>query len=353
MVRGGAILASGRHPTFLPAGRANGIAVMAEDWRREENPPARIPDSGQPSPVLCGDDVKPRDLIDLFLLAALWGGSFLLIRIAAPAFGAFALMELRVGLAALVLLPILLVQRGGGWLLARWRALLVVGFFACALPFVLYGWAMLSVTASFASIVNATTPLFTALVAWLWLRDRLSAVALAGMLVGVLGVVVLVWEQASFKPGGSGWAVLACLGATLSYGIAAALTKRYLSGVPPMVTATGSQLFAALILLAPAALSWPAHQPGAPVWGAVLALAVLCSGLAYVLFFRLMASVGPARTVTVTFLIPAFGMLWGALVLGEAITTRMLAGCAVILLGTGLATGVLGAVPLPVSKRKA
>ncbi len=290
--------------------------------------------------------MKTRDLIDLVLLAALWGGSFLLIRIAAPAFGAFALMELRVGLAALVLLPVLFMQAGVGRLMANWRVLLVVGFFASALPFVLYGWAMLSVTASFASIVNATTPLFTALVAWVWLKDRLTPVALSGMLVGVLGVVVLVWGQASFKPGGSGWAVLACLGATLSYGLAAALTKRYLTGVAPMVTATGSQLFAALVLLPPALLTWPAQTPAASVWAAVVALAVLCSGLAYVLFFRLMASVGPARTVTVTFLIPVFGMLWGALVLDEAITPRMLAGCAVILLGTALATGVLGGLAL-------
>ena len=289
--------------------------------------------------------MKPRDLVELFVLAAIWGASFLLMRIAAPALGAFPLMALRVGLAALVLLPLLAMQGGLGILLRRWKALLVVGFFASALPFVFYGYALQSVSAGFASIVNATTPLFTALVAWAWLNDRLSGTALAGMLLGLFGVIVLVWGQASFSAGGSGWAVLACLGATLSYGIAAALTKRHLTGVPPMVTATGSQLFATLVLLAPAIASWPAQLPGAKVWLAVVVLAVVCTGLAYVIFFRLMASVGPSRTVTVTFLIPAFGMFWGAAVLDETISLRMLLGCGVILLGTGLATGVLARLP--------
>ncbi|PKO56478.1 MAG: EamA family transporter, partial [Betaproteobacteria bacterium HGW-Betaproteobacteria-21] len=193
--------------------------------------------------------MKSRDLAELVLLAAIWGGSFLLMRIAAPDFGPFALIELRVGLAALVLLPILGMQGGLRLLFHRWMALSAVGLTASALPFVLYAWATLSVTAGFASIVNATTPMFTALVAWAWLRDKLTPATMVGMLVGILGVAILVWGKVSFKPGGSGWAVAACLGATLSYGVAGSLTKRYLTGVPPMVTATGSQLYAAILLL--------------------------------------------------------------------------------------------------------
>lgn len=296
---------------------------------------------------LFGHTVKPRDLIELFLLAAIWGGSFLLMRIAAPAFGPLALIELRVGLAALVLIPVLALQGGVGQLFSRWRVLLVVGLTASALPFVLYAWATLSVTAGFASVINATTPMFTALVAWIWLKDKLSAAALAGMLIGVLGVVILVWGKVSFKDGGSGWAVLACLGATLSYGIAGSFTKRYLVGVAPMVTAAGSQLYAALILLPLAVLWWPQKNPAASDWSAAVLLAVLCSGLAYVLFFRLMSRLGPTRTVTVTFLIPVFGMLWGASFLDEHISLPMLAGCAVILLGTGLATGVVSRLRPP------
>lgn len=285
--------------------------------------------------------LKSRDLAELLLLAALWGGSFLLMRIAAPAFGPIALIELRVGLAALVLLPILGMQGGLPQLWHRWAALTAVGLTASALPFVLYAWATLSVTAGFASIVNATTPMFTALVAWAWLKDKLTPAAMAGMLVGILGVVILVWGTVSFRAGGSGWAVAACLGATLSYGVAGSMTKRYLSGVPPMVTATGSQLYAAIVLMPLAIAYWPQQSPSGSVWAAAALLAVACSGLAYVLFFRLLARVGPTRAVTVTFLIPLFGMLWGALFLDETISARMIAGCAVILLGTGLATGVV------------
>ncbi|MBR0565868.1 DMT family transporter [Azoarcus sp. L1K30] len=291
--------------------------------------------------------MKSRDLAELFLLAAIWGGSFLLMRIAAPSFGPFALIELRVGLAAAVLIPILAFQGGVSELLSRWRPLLMIGLTASALPFVLYAWATLSVTAGFAAIVNATTPMFTALVAWVWLKDKLSTAALVGMVVGVFGVAILVWGKVSFKDGGSGWAVLACLGATLSYGIAGSLTKRFMTGVSPMVTAAGSQLYAAVLLLPPAVAWWPAQSPTLPVWGAATLLAVVCSGLAYVLFFRLMSRLGPTRTVTVTFLIPVFGMFWGAALLDEKVSLSMLAGCAVILLGTGLATGLLERLPRP------
>lgn len=277
----------------------------------------------------------------MLILAALWGGSFLFMRIAAPQFGPVPLIELRVGLAALVLLPVLAWRGHTRLLRERAGSLLFVGLTNSALPFVLYAWASLSVTAGFASIVNATSPLFAALVAWLWLKDRLSPTSMAGLLLGLLGVVLLVWGKASFRAGGSGWAVLACLGATLNYGIAANFTKRYLTGVDPMAIATGSQLYAALLLAPFAVWLWPAGDPGREAWLAVILLAVGCTGVAYVLYFRLIAQIGPARAIAVTFLIPVFGMLWGALLLGEAVTSNMIAGCAVILGGTGLATGFL------------
>ena len=285
--------------------------------------------------------MRPRDVSELLILAALWGGSFLFMRVAAPQFGPAALIELRVGLAALLLLPVLAWR---GELATLWRKagpLLFVGVTNSALPFVLYAWAALSVTAGFASIVNATSPLFAALVAWVWLKDRLSVPATAGLLVGLLGVVILVWGRASFRAGGSGWAVAACLAATLNYGIAANFTKRYLSGVDPMAIATGSQFYAALVLAPFAVWFWPQAMPAQEAWIAVLLLAFACTGVAYVMYFRLIARIGPARAIAVTFLIPIFGMLWGAMLLDEAITFNMLAGCGVILAGTGLATGVI------------
>lgn len=285
--------------------------------------------------------MKRRDIVDLLLLAALWGASFLFMRIAAPAFGPIPMIELRVGIAALVLLPVMAL---GGGLATLWRhfvPLAFVGLTNSALPFVLYAWAMLSVSGGFASIVNATSPLWAALVAFVWFRDRLSGAAIGGMVLGLLGVVVLAWDKATFSAGGSGWAILACLGATLSYGIAANFTKRFLTGVPALAIATGSQFFAALMLLPAAIAMWPEGEIASTAWTAVILLAIGSTALAYFLYFRLIGSVGPAKAIAVTFLIPAFGMFWGWAVLNEPVTASMLLGCAVILIGTALSTGAI------------
>jgi drug/metabolite transporter (DMT)-like permease len=284
--------------------------------------------------------LKPRDLADLLLLAALWGGSFLFMRHAAPAFGAVPLMWLRVVIASACLLPLLLARRQGGELRARAGVMAVMGLSNSALPFVLIAWATLSITAGLAAILNATTPIFTAVVAALWLRERLTPPRLVGLLLGLAGVVVLAADQADFKPGGSGWALLASLCAALSYGFAANYARRHTVGVPALVSATGSQVAAAAVLTPFALWLWPATLPGAAAWGSALALGVGCTALAYLLYFRLLARVGPARAVTVTYLVPLFATVWGALLLDEVFTLRMALGGAVVLAGTALATGV-------------
>jgi drug/metabolite transporter (DMT)-like permease len=208
-----------------------------------------------------------------------------------------------------------------------------------------FGFALQYITAGLSSIFNAATPLFGAAIAWVWLKDRLSPARTLGLLIGFVGVFGLAYSKATLKAGADGasvvLAVLACLAATLAYGFSASFTKRFLTGVPPMAVATGSQLGAALVLVVPAIVLWPARQPGAAAWFNVILLALLCTGLAYVLFFRLIAHVGPANAITVTFLIPGFAVAWGALFLGETLTWQMVVGCAVILLGTSLATGFL------------
>ena len=284
--------------------------------------------------------MKARDLTDLLLLAALWGGSFLFMRYAAPAFGAVPLMWLRVAIASVCLLPLLIARRQVGELVPRVGAMAVMGLTNSALPFVLIAWATLSITAGLAAILNATTPIFTAIVAALWLRERLTAVRLVGLLLGLAGVVVLAADQADFKPGGSGWALLASLGAALSYGFAANYARRFVTGVPALVNATGSQVAATLVLTPFAIAFWPVQTPGALAWGAALALGLGCTALAYLLYFRLLARVGPARAVTVTYLVPVFATVWGALLLGESFTLRMGLGGAVVLAGTALATGL-------------
>ena len=291
--------------------------------------------------------MKPRDLLDLTLLAALWGGSFLFMRYAVPDFGVVPLIWLRVALASICLLPLLLLKRQFGVLRRQAGALTVMGLFNSGLPFLLIAWATLSITAGLASIMNAMTPVFTALIGALWLGDRLDGRRSLGLLLGLAGVALLAADKADFRPGGSGWAIVAMLLATACYGFAANHTRRYLQGVPALVNATGTQLVSALVLLPPALWSWPERMPGLGPWLAALVLGVACSALAYVLFFRLIARVGASRAVTVTFLVPVFGTLWGALFLGEPVTVSMLAGGAVVLLGTGLATGVIGGRPGP------
>ena len=291
--------------------------------------------------------MKPRDLLDLTLLAALWGGSFLFMRYAVPDFGVVPLIWLRVALASICLLPLLLLKRQFGVLRRQAGALTVMGLFNSGLPFLLIAWATLSITAGLASIMNAMTPVFTALIGALWLGDRLDGRRSLGLLLGLAGVALLAADKADFRPGGSGWAIVAMLLATACYGFAANHTRRYLQGVPALVNATGTQLVSALVLLPPALWSWPERMPGLGPWLAALVLGVACSALAYVLFFRLIARVGASRAVTVTFLVPVFGTLWGALFLGEPVTASMLVGGAVVLLGTGLATGVIGGRPGP------
>jgi drug/metabolite transporter (DMT)-like permease len=282
-----------------------------------------------------------RNLLELFALAALWGASFLCMRVAAPELGPVPLMALRVGIAAAALLPVLALRGGLAALRDRPVHVLVVGAINSALPFCLLAYATLSVTAGLASILNATSPLWGGIVAHLWLKDRLGPSRIAGLVVGFAGVAFLFWGRASFKPGGAGLAVVAALVATLSYGIAASYTKRHLAGMNALAVSAGSQLAATLLLAPAAAATWPAGHVSTAAWIAVAVLGIACTAAAYVIYFRLIANVGPARAIAVTFLIPAFAMLWGGLFLGERLTARMLAGAAIVLAGTALATGTV------------
>jgi len=285
--------------------------------------------------------VKTSDLSELVGLAALWGASFLFMRLGAAEFGPVALSTVRVAGAALVLLPLLRWHGQVGELRRHWRSIFVVGITNSAVPFLCFSYAALSITAGLSSIFNASTPLFAAVIGWWWLKDRPSGPRIAGLAIGFAGVLGLAWEKASFKPGGSGWAIVACLAAALMYGLSANYTKRRLQGVAPLAVAAGSQLSAALVLALPALWWWPEVMPSAHAWAMVALLAVLCTGVAYLMYFRLIAHIGPANAITVTFLIPAFAVLWGWLFLAEPLTAAMALGCAVILLGTALATGVL------------
>jgi drug/metabolite transporter (DMT)-like permease len=288
-----------------------------------------------------------RHQFEFVLLAAVWGASFLFMRVSVPEFGPLPLMLVRCAIGAAILLPIAAARHGGRRLFDDARnhglRLLFAGTINSAIPFVMFGFAALYLSAGFSSILNATAPIFGAIVGYFWLKDRLTAWRVGGLLIGIFGVAVLSWDKASFRGGDAGgWAVLACLVATFCYGIAGNFAKRRLAGIDPLVVAAGSQLGAMLVLLVPGLVQWPAATPSAGAWIGALALGSACTGLAYVLFFRLIANVSSSAALSVTFLIPLFGVLWGWLFLAETLDASMLTGGAIVVLGTMLSTGVLG-----------
>lgn len=300
-----------------------------------------------------------KNVFQLVILAALWGASFLFIRVGVTGFGVAPLVAVRVGIGALFLLVVLFARRPAREALAtlRQRALplVVVGVLNSAAPFCLFSYAEVTLSAGVTSVINATTPLWGALVAFLWLKDRLGALRSIGMALGFAGVLMLVWDQiatphagpaaSAASPFATALAAAAALGATLLYGIAANYTKKYLAGVDALTVATGTMTGATVLLLPPAIASWPSAPIPLDAWGAVIALGVACTGIAYIMYFHLIATAGPARAMTVTFVIPVFGILWGALFLDEHVSAGMLAGCGVILAGTALATGAIRRIP--------
>jgi drug/metabolite transporter (DMT)-like permease len=280
-----------------------------------------------------------RDRFELLILGVIWGASFLFMRVAVPEFGAFALVEVRIGIAALFLIG-LLAWRGG---LRRLRGaaapMMVVGIFSSALPFALFAYAVTFMTSGMAAVLNTTTPMFAALVAYFWLNDRLTVTRIVGLVIGFGGVLLSAWDKISFSGGSTTLAVLAALGASLSYGLGMNYTKKKLSGVSPLAAATGSSLAAALLLIPLAAANWPSVIPSLKSWLCVIALGVLCTGVAYVFYFRLIARIGPSKASTSVYLVPVFGMLWGFIFLHETVTAHMLVACPIIVLGTALASG--------------
>lgn len=287
-------------------------------------------------------------LADFIFLASIWGGSFLFMHLAVGEFGALPTAAVRVAIGALFLMPFLWWHQLWPELAKNWKPIFFVGIFNAAVPFACYCFALQYVTTGVSAILNATVPLFGALVAFLWLKDRLTSSRILGLAVGFLGVALLAWDRvgagfqnhtaAGLQPA---LAIGACLLATLCYGIAASFTKRYLGGISSLVTAAGSHMGATLLLAGPALWLRPAHMPSSQAWLAVLAVGVVCSGIAYILFFRLIENAGPTRTLTVTFVVPVFAVTYGVALLGEHITSRMVLYAAIIVLGTSLSTGIL------------
>jgi drug/metabolite transporter (DMT)-like permease len=281
------------------------------------------------------------NLIRLLVLAAIWGSSFLFMRIAVPALGPAVLIEYRVASAALFLLVVGIALRKKLDLRANWRHYLVLGFFNSALPFFLFAYSARTLSASVMTVLNATAPMWGALLGAVWTRTGVSLRTAAGLALGTLGVALLVgFDHVSGRPG-AGIAIAAALLAAFCYGVASLYAKNA-KRVDPFSNAHGSMWASALLVL-PLLPFFPSPgQPTIGIMGATLALGILCSGIAYILYFKLIEDVGTTSALTVTFLTPAFGILWGALFLGERVGWYTIVGSAIVLLGTALVTGVIG-----------
>ena len=275
--------------------------------------------------------LRTRDLAYMFLLGAIWGASFLFMRIAVKEFGPIPLIEVRVLFGGAFLLIVAIIQDKQRELLQSPLKMSVVGATNSALPYTLFAWGLQLLSAGYGSVINATAPFFGALIGVLFLKEKLSPRKWAGLAVGFLGVCVLAASNRKLE--GSLLGLLACLLAAFSYGIAAHYTRHQLSGVSALAIATASQLTAAIMLLPLAVFYWPAVVPSLGSWLAAAALGVLCTGVALLIYFDLLKVIGATRAISVGYLIPLFGVLWGWLFLGEAITGWILLGGALILGG--------------------
>ena len=275
--------------------------------------------------------MRRADTARLVLLAAIWGASFLFNRIVAPSLGPVLTAELRTLIAGIALAGYFAVSGfNPEW--RRWgRQYVVVGILTSAVPFLLWAYAALSLTAGLMAVLNATSPMWGALWSAVLLRERVTPRGVAGLAIGIAGVALVTRPEAS---GTSHLAIAAALAAAFCYGLAGAYMKRWASNVPARGMAVGTQLAAGVLLLPFIALSPPAAAPTPLVAASMLALGLVCGAIAYLLYFRLIADIGATGALTVTYLIPVFGVLWGALFLGETISASMLAGAALVILGT-------------------
>lgn len=282
--------------------------------------------------------MRPKELGALVLLGVIWGSSFLFIRVAVPALGPFVLMDVRVLLAAVALALYAIALSHLPKLRARWKEFLAIGALNAAIPFSLIAAAEINLTASLAAILNATTALFAAVVAAVWVGEALTIKKVAGLVAGIVGVAVLV----GWTPIAPSLVVLLSVGASLlaafSYALGGVYVKRNFAGIPALVMAIGQQAAAATILLPLAAASLPGEVPSLAVVFCALALALLCTAVAYLIYFYLITNAGPTKTLTVTFLSPVFGLAFGVLFLDEPVGIGTLIGLGIISSSVALVT---------------
>ena len=283
-------------------------------------------------------------VIDYLVLSICWGTSFLLMREATMSFGPFLCAWLRVSIAALVLIPYILKRNEFSILLKNWKKMVVAGLLSCALPFCCYFYALSALSTGLSSVLNATTPMFGALIAWVWLREKPKPLRILGLLLGFIGIICLILSASA--PGEMHnnqhvVAILACLAATFCYGLGANYTQKYMREFSPMLNATGCLVGASAALLIPAALDLPHQWPTLSSSVAIVLSGVFSTAIAYALFFRIISKIGAARSMTITYLVSVIATVLGLYVLNESITVLMVLSALLVLLGTALSSGLI------------
>jgi drug/metabolite transporter (DMT)-like permease len=320
--------------TMKQAPRGEGSAALAAA-KSLQPAAAALPDPRQaPSPADSSGAVPQwRTPLELTALGAIWGGSFLFMRVAAADFGPIPLVEARLALGALVLLPFLWRARAQ-FTPVVWLRVAGIAAINSVLPFVLLAWAAERAPAGIGAITNAMTVMFATLVAFVLYGERIGARRLIGLVAGFVGVAIL----ASGRIAGAsvGPAALAGTAASLLYGFGINFVRRYLSGFPSAAVAAANLASGALLLAPFAAYTWPRHSLAVGSWVSAVLLGVLCTGIAFVFYYRLIVRIGAPRTSTVTYLIPLFGVIWAWMLLGEPLTATMALAGALILAGVGL-----------------
>ena len=274
------------------------------------------------------------DIFRLIMLAAIWGGSFIFMRILAPVLGPVVTADLRILIAGLTLIVYFkIIKFDLQWRL-NWRHYLIIGVINSGIPFLLYSFAALHIPASYSVILNSTSPLFGAIFSALWLSDRLTLKKIFGLVLGAIGVAFVSKVGPATTGAFFGLSILACLTAAVCYALAGIYIKRFVKTAKPMGIAGASQLMAGIVLLPFIFFSPIRGEITGFIVLNVLGLALLCSAIAYLIYYKLLADVGLTKALTVTFLMPAFGVLWGMLFLSEKITMPIVMGCALIVAGT-------------------
>ena len=289
--------------------------------------------------------MKLSNTFDFVLLSALWGGSYLFIRYTVGYIEPIALAEMRMLTASVVLGLLVLSKKEWRQQVFSYRkklrTLSIVAFFNSAFPFAVITYSMQHMSAGVGAVINSTSPIWTAIVGVIWYRNVMGWSKYLGLVLGFFGIIFLMWGKASFTNDGLGFAILASMIGTFSYGISSNYIKHYANDFEPIPMTFITMFIGALMLLLPALTQIPTEPMPISAWAGMLCLGVGSTAIAYILFYRLATNTSATLAITVTFLVPVFGMLWGWLFLNETLTLHMMVGAGIVLLGTGLTVGVI------------